>query len=249
MGCSALFLRASNPNDILLVEASHAYAVRAIAECSKQIQNGVHEYNAEGLFFASMFVAKHALGSRQFDNLANDNTLSNKDVLPLVRWLRQFRGVKAVMDAGWAWIPQNKQLSPMLLALTVPATRSQVPEELALSALLEGLDETYTDSVSAETYRVAVEYLASVIQDPSLRGLTGFPMAVPDKFIELLEDRDPRAMVIIGWYLALLAVVSNPGILMPVAKREYRIVIQQLPPEWLPKMEWATHVIERTKID
>lgn len=47
LGCSALYLRESNPNDVSLVEASHAYAVRAIGECSRQIQTGVDEGNAE----------------------------------------------------------------------------------------------------------------------------------------------------------------------------------------------------------
>ena len=249
LGCSALYLRAYNPNDKLLVRASHEYAVRAIAECSRQIQHGVQQDNAEGLFFASMFVAKHALASRQYDSLVEDNTLRKQDTLPLLRWLRQFRGIKAVLDAGWAWIPQIKHLSPMLSALAAPAIKPKVQEETVFSNLLEGLDEIYAGSAAVEAYRVAVTYLDSVIQDPDLRGVAGFPIAVPDRFIELLEERDPRAMTIVGSYLALFALVAKPKILVTAAKREFRVIIQQLPLEWLPKMTWATGVIESTKVE
>jgi hypothetical protein len=174
LGCSALYLRESNPNDISLVEASHAYAVRAIGECSRQIQTGVDEGNAEGLFFASMFVAKHALGSRKYDSITKDNSLRKQDILPLLQWLRQFRGIKAVLDAGWVWISHNKHLSPMVDALAVLDTTPREREETASSILLADLDETYISSNTVEAYRVAVEYLASVIQTPNLRGLRGF---------------------------------------------------------------------------
>jgi hypothetical protein len=137
----------------------------------------------------------------------------------------------------------------MVDALTVLDTTPREREETASSILLVDLDETYISSNTVEAYRVAVEYLASVIQTPNLRGLTGFLIAVPDRFLELLEERDPRAMAIIGWYLALFVVASKSGVLMLAAKREYSIVIQQLPAEWIPRMEPATRMIECRNID
>jgi hypothetical protein len=72
---------------------------------------------------------------------------------------------------------------------------------------------------------------------------------VPDRFLELLEEQDPRAIAIIGWYVALFVVASKSGVLMLAAKREYSIVIQQLPAEWIPRMEPATRMIECRNID
>lgn len=244
LGCSALYLREFNPTDVLLVEASHAYTLRAIAECSRQIQIGVDESNAEGLFFASMFVAKHALGSRKYDSITNENSLCKQDILPLVQWLRQFRGIQAVLDAGWAWISHNKDLLPMLDALTVLEIESQVHGATPVNILLEGLEDPCTSSTTVEVYRAAVGYLTSVIQTPNFRGLAGFLIALPDSFFQLLEERDPRAMAIIGWYLALFVVASKSGVLMLAAKREYSIVIEQLPSEWIPKMDQAARMME-----
>lgn len=244
LGCSALYLRAHNPNDKALVQASHEYAVRAIAECSNQLQNGVHRDNAEGLFFTSMFIAKHAFVSRMYDDLVGDKTSCEQGELPLLRWLRQFHGIKAIIDAGWAWIPNSEHVSPMLDALPPPITRVEDHERSVLSSILEGLDEGESHPETVATYRHTVAYLTSVINDPGFRGLLGFPIAVPERLIELLEKRDPRAMIIIATYLAILILVPRSDFLRAAAMREYRAIKEQLPAEWLPRMEWATNVIE-----
>jgi hypothetical protein len=50
LSISALSLRTLYPRDAAITHASHAYAVRAIRECSRQIRHGVGEDNARGLF-------------------------------------------------------------------------------------------------------------------------------------------------------------------------------------------------------
>jgi hypothetical protein len=245
LGCSATLLRANNPNDKSLVDASHSYAVRAISECSKQLRSGVHQDNVEGLFFASMFVAKHAFASRQYDDLVGDKTSDKQGELPLLRWLRQFRGIRAIIDAGWAWLPKCEHLSPMLSALPPPTMIPEERENKISGCLLEGLDETDASPETVTAYKVTVDYLTSVVNDPDFRGLVGFPIAVPDRFIELLEERDPRAMTIIGAYLAFLILSPRSEFLGPAARREYRVIMEELPVEWIPKLERAMCIVER----
>ena len=247
LGCSALYLRAHNPDDTFLVEASHDYAVRAIAECSRQIQKGVHQENAEGLFFASMFVAKHAFASRQYDDLVGDNTSQKQDRLPLIRWLRQFRGIKAIMDAGWNWIPKSEHLSTMLNALPAPIMKPEVRQETVFSSLLEGLERINASPITITAYEVSVANLTSALHD--VRWLAAFPIAVPDRLIELLEERDPRAMTIIGSYLALLISSPECTFLKAAAKREYRVIMDHLPVGWLSRMEWARSVLGSDNVE
>lgn len=186
-------------------------------------------------------MAKHAFGSRQYDNALQGDNLTNTGTQPLVPWLRQFRGIKAVLDAGWQWIPQLKHLRPMLHILIASTLKSEELEKTVFTDLLDGLDESHADSPSKEAYKVAVDHLSSVLLDPNFRGLVGFGLAVPDKFIELVENRDPRAMAIMCSYLAFFG-LGPPNNLTAVARQEYNAIMRQLPSEWDSKMKWAIAV-------
>ena len=65
--------------------------------------------------------------------------------------------------------------------------------------LLEGLE--FGEGFDKETrvaYGVAVAYLSCVYEDGQLRGLLGFLVAVSRHFVDLLDERDPMALAIVG---------------------------------------------------
>jgi hypothetical protein len=241
MGCTAASLRATNPHDITLVEASHTYAVRSIQECSKQIREGICASNAEGLFVASLLIAMHAFTSRQFD-LIGEEDYNVTGRLPLVLWLRQFQGVKAVRQAGWQWIQKSGFVGNLLSALPAKVKELDSDRDQSLNNLLEGLESEHISAETLAAYAMPVNYLSMVIADPNHHGILGFPVSISEKFLELLESRDPRSMIIIATYLALITISRRSAYLLEAAKRDFNFIMAHLPPEWLPRMNWARSI-------
>jgi hypothetical protein len=241
LGCTAMSLRSRNPLDQNLVEASHTYALRSIRECSAQIRNGVNENNAEGLFVSALLIAMHSFTSREYDALDEDN-YGVTGQMPSLRWLRQFQGVRAIQVAGWSWIQNSPYIKPMIPTLPVTPMAPHPTKVLFFGYLLEGMD---SEDISPETiaaYRLPVAYLSHVINDPTRHGLLGFPVSISERFLELLELLDPRSMTIIGSYLALMRLSRRADSLICAAERDFLFIMERLPVEWLPRMNWASDV-------
>jgi len=239
LGCTALSLRVQNPHDQILVEASHSYALRAIQECSRQIKNGVDASNAECLFATSLFIAMHAFTNRQFD-LQDDSAITGQ--LPLLTWLRQFQGVKAIRNAGWSHIRGSSRLQSMVKALPAAIIIPNPPHEPFFDYLLEGLDTEGATEEAAATYIIPVAYLNSVMSNPTRQGLLGFPVSISARFLELIESQDPRALTIIGSYLAFVRLSRRSAYLAGAAERDFNSIVAHLPEEWLPRLDWARNV-------
>lgn len=242
MGASASWLRSQNPNDHILAEASHNYALRAIRECSKQIREGINETNAEGLFLTSMLVAIHAFVSRQNDIIPDNDNITDGE-LPLLQWLRSFQGVRAIKEAGLPWLQKSELVGPMLEVLPITVPNGDTNHEPSFSFLLDGLDQEDISMETRAAYGTTVAYLSHLQNDPDRRGLLGFPISVSERFLELLKERDPRALTIFGSYLALMGYSRRSENMLGAADREYHLIMKQLPGEWLPKMGWAENAM------
>jgi Fungal specific transcription factor domain len=204
LSISALSFRTLNPADHVMDQVSYNYALRATRECSRQIRDGVSESNAEGLFLASMLIAFHGFASRHHVK----NSSSSGSDMRLLQWFRLFQGVRAVKEAGRPWIQNSGPLQDISESLPARlSARSAAREAQLFAFLLEGLDQG--DDVDADTkaaYEDAVRYLSFVLGDAQLRGLLGFPVAVSSRFVDLLDGRDPRALAIVGNWLALMRI-------------------------------------------
>lgn len=109
--------------------------------------------------------------------------------------------------------------------------------------LLEGLE--FEEGVDAETraaYEDAIAYLSYVRADGQLRGILGFPVAVSRRFADLLDERDPMALAIVGNWLAMMRMSRFSRVFRGARERELNEVMQALPQEWWPKMSWAMSV-------
>ena len=60
--------------------------------------------------------------------------------------------------------------------------------------------------------------------------------------MELLNEYDPRAMVIAACFFALTKVTNEVWWLRGVAEREVNGIMSIVPSVWWPKMEWAMRV-------
>jgi hypothetical protein len=241
MAAGANWQRYRNPNDQALVAASHTYALRAIQEFSRQIYHGINENNAEGLFLASVLLPMHTFTSYHYDIFREDK-FSKTGEPWLMQWLRQYQGVRAIKAAGWLWLRKSEPISPILSDFPPLGMIDDRCRGLSFGFLLEGLDEEEITTETRTSYITPVAYLSLVINDSPLpRGLFGFPISISGRFLGLLSGRDPRAMTIVGSFLAGIC-MFRAQFLTDVAEREFDCIMEQLPMEWWPKMRGAQYL-------
>lgn len=119
--------------------------------------------------------------------------------------------------------------------------RREEPHELA---------EPWDDEVE-DAYRATVNYVAGIWKalDPQDaprsigRRLVVFPMLLNNRFVTLLEERRPRALVILAHYFALLDKLRSFWWIGDLGAREVRAIVEALPPEWQGLLTFPLHII------
>jgi hypothetical protein len=194
--------------------------------------------NAEALFSTSALIAFQASAIRHFDEDKNAAY-----TLPL-SWFHSFQGVKAIVMASWCWLRTSEKIYPIINGQPALALDPDPQRKLFFSPLLEGMEaqlESLPESLRLSTkqaYEHSVSFLNWSHKRPSRARILGFAAAVSRRFIDLVDQHDPRAMVIVACFFALTKRVDDVWWLQGVAKREVNGIFGLLPPDWWDKMEW-----------
>lgn len=241
LAVSALHMRTLNPDDHSLVRASHGYMASALAQYSSLLCNGASELNAEALFSTAALIAFQSSASRRFDD-------PDTDYAPPLSWFHSFQGVKTVVMASWQWLRNSSRVHPIISGQ--PALNLNLdPDRTSFFApLLAGMDEQIADEPEAQrmetkrSYEHSVAYLNWAHQTPQRERILGFAATVSRRFIDLIAQHDPRALVIAACFFALTKLVDDVWWLQGVAKREVHGIFGLLPPEWWGRMEWPLRI-------
>jgi hypothetical protein len=241
---SALHLRSIHPHDYSLVRASHSYMASCLEQYSSALTRGVCDSNAEALFVTSALIAFQASASRYF----HDEVEDQQGYLLPTQWFHSFQGVKAVVMASWRWLRTSERVKPIInmqpaLSLDLKSDRPRFFGSLleGLEEQLESMDESRRDD-TRQAYEYAIAYLSWAHEKPERRRILGFPATVSRRFVELIEHRDPRALVIVSCFFAMTKAVDDVWWLKGVAPREVAGMLTVLPAESRPMMDWALKV-------
>lgn len=248
LAVSALHLRILQPQDRSLIRASHSYMASALAQYSSLLNQGPSKNNAEALFCTAALIAFQASASRCVDN-GIDTDPDNGYVLPLA-WFHSFQGVKTVVITLWQWLRNSEKIFPIINGQP-PLTLDLDPERRGFFAfLLEGIEPESTSgdgdiSIDTDTKRAfehAVAMLNWAHQTPERARILGFAATVTRRYIDLLREKNPRALVIAACFFAMTRIVDDIWWLQGVAKREASGIFSLLPEEWWPKMDWPMRI-------
>ncbi|KAN0098762.1 hypothetical protein V8E51_014425 [Hyaloscypha variabilis] len=240
LAVSALHLRSLQPEDQALIRASHGYMASALAQYSSLLNSGVSAFNAEALFSTSALIAFQASASRRFDE-------DGGYTLPL-GWFHSFQGVKAVVMASWQWLRTSERIYPIINGQPALALNLDPQRKSFFAPLLEGMEEqleALPERQRAETrqaYEHSVAFLNWSHQFPVRNRILGFAATVSRHFVELLDQHDPRTLVIASCFFALTKACDDVWWLQGIAKKEVNGICSLLPSSWWPRMEWALKV-------
>lgn len=178
--------------------------------------------------------------------------------LPL-QWLRMSNGSGMVFHATWDWIQNDgaplahqllerePQLTPFNETLFLDSNRR------GFEHLVEQRDPTESWSLDIEhAYKVAVSYIGSILiaidageeRNPISRRLMAFSLLVHPGFIKLVEEGQPRALVVLAHYFAVLAEFEDIWWIGSAGRREVLGIQTAIPTEWHEAMRWPLSHIE-----
>jgi hypothetical protein len=241
LAVSALHMRSHSPNDQTLIRATHSYMASSINQYSNLLSEGISAQNAEALFCTAALIAFQASAVRSVENQ------ESQYVVPLA-WFHSFQGVKTVVMASWHWLRSSERVSPIINSQPALSLNLDANRKLFFALLLDGLEDQLK-SVPEElvvstrqAYEHAVAFLHWAYQKPLRNRILGFAATVSRRFVDLIAEHDPRALVIISCFFALTKTVDDVWWLKGVAKREVNGIFSLLPQEWWPKMEWPMKI-------
>lgn len=122
--------------------------------------------------------------------------------------------------------------------------------------------ESVNGDVIAEEDRIAYEHTLSytglmykgIVQQSESplatnRRVLAFPARVPDRFAELVEARQPRAIAILAHVFACLKLADDRSTWFNgIAQRQVPLVCMSLPPSWSEMVQWPLQIIRENNI-
>ena len=177
---------------------------------------------------------------------------------PPTQWLYMARGVRAVVRTIYHQAMQSSgsRIRPIMLEsphipvasrnkLICSDTRASPPPPFGF-LLHCHCDEEQADEKLRKAYTVSVVYLNSLYAAVKNRApdyevrkrFTGFPAIVPKRFLALVAEKRPRALVILAHFFAFGKLVEDIWWLRGIPEREVYGVYSILPPQWRWAMNW-----------
>ncbi|EEY20041.1 conserved hypothetical protein [Verticillium alfalfae VaMs.102] len=252
LAVAALHLRSFNPDDKDLARASHSYMASSLSAYCASLNEGINESNAEALFLTATLIAFQSSASRIFiRDDANPADPSSVYTLPL-SWFHAFQGVKTVVASSWPWLRSS--------GIVIPIIDSQPVLQLDLDGcaptsffghLLADLDDELatepcpvTVMATKQTYLHAVAVLNWAHKIPHRGAALAFPATVSKRFLDLIEARRPRALVVLACFFACLKSIENVWWLHGAARREVMGIVSQFEAAspWWAHLEWPVRI-------
>lgn len=277
LAVAALHLRSLTPNDKELVRASHAYMAASLAEYSATLTRGIDNTNAETLFLTAALIAFQSTATRVFmkDELALNSLINPQDdkdrrqtaagcyAIPF-SWFHSFQGVKAITAASWQYLRVSPVVTRVINSQVVLQLDFTSGPETFFGHLLDGMDEELANMAPSpagsgqdiilatrQAYQHAVAVLNWAHKIPHKGAPLAFPATVSRRYIELLEERRPRALAILACFFALLKSMDSVWWLQGMARREVLGVVSLFNSDffgpdayrdWWPHLEWAMRI-------
>lgn len=175
---------------------------------------------------------------------------------PPTEWLQMCRGARNVATVGLRMIGEDSDTSFGIMArgaaaFTDPEVIYSEANRARFAHLLPAIADKSEDDTDNKAYTTAVAYIGSVAaakesgEDPLkvARRVTIFPIILHDRFITLIEMLNPRAMVILAHYFALLCHFDGIWWMSNYPEKEIEAINDSLSSEWHGMMEWPLQVL------
>ena len=249
---AVLHLAKTEPYNKERLETYRDYLDHAVREHNNDVAN-LSRLNADAACLTSNFLRLAAFAIIQERELT--------PYTPPTQWLKMTRGGADVHRAAWEWIEHDEASVSMRLVRNWPVVTepdslyTEEHQQGVLHLLHRSQDHQATELWGAdvqEAYAGAVGVIGStlraiVAQDRRTnicRRLITFPMLIPKRYMELVLEMRPRALVILAHFFFLLARFTDIWWIGETGPREVRGIKTVLSGEWLDMLNWSISNME-----
>lgn len=266
LSLSALHLSKAEPQDLDVRAAHRRYLDLALRSHRKAVAR-FDAQSVDAVCFTSVLIVLDAFAALQ-------DRVPGKPYDPPMQWLRMSNGAWNVFHLAWQWIKDDSTAAVTAIVKSAPIlsdyeslfserNREDFADLLlplgggTLVQVQEGSGDL-DDKETREAYEKTLSYMGSIRNaikagEPTLgicRWLLTFAVVVPGKMIELLEEKKPRAMVVLAHYFALTGPVAADleavWWIGAIARREVEGIQKCLPVEWHHLMSWPLAMTRMT---
>lgn len=234
------------------MDVCHSYLKLAIREHQKEVSQ-LSPDNVDIVCLTSSVFRVYSFVTLQERNL--------QPYSPPTEWLRVTCSSTTVFRQAWELIKNDSSSILRKVLTSIPVILNDDVWEAAeyrrdLLHLLRRYEyheiaEPW-DMETQAAYESTLSYIGGVWMDMNNhdppgcigRRLIIFPMMVRRRFVDLVEERRPRALVILAHYFALLAMLRGYWWLGDVGLREVRAIMGVLPMEWRGMMAWPLQILD-----
>ena len=238
LALSATMLSGISPPDPELSLARHTYWTLALREQQLAVSQSTSTAHVEPLAIAALLISINAFA-----------TLRGRDLdhyTPPTEWFEVAKAVKEIF-------PREDSLDPNSTLAEIVNIVAPIRKTDTLASG-EAIHEDYrpllrcnpsaADGEDMETYEKTVAYISAFRRavyagepvDLHLRRICLFPQVVPPRFLDLLHQRRPRALVILACFFAVTAISDSLYFLGDmdhiIPQREVRAIANLLSDEW-----------------
>lgn len=261
LAISALHLRSTTEDPVksahFLSTAAHhhEHAVRGIAACLSRI----NQENCDALVVSSCLVVIYSFVSSRVDGAAVRPGLNPNSI---AAWVPLIRGVHSILKQSWNWV-NNGPLFPLIRQYELSSTDEGLDPEtenvlsdlyrLCTDRSLPGSEELSDTAISTAYFSAIAELRKSFATIKEWESVIGsifvWPITATDKFVELLVERRPRALVIFMHYCALFTLVEEFWWSKGSALFELQRCEMCLGGEWSRWIEWPRMRISEKDVE
>jgi hypothetical protein len=233
------------------LEVHRRYLTLAARQQSEALQNASSE-NATALFLVSVLLSLESL------SIMRDRTTESGVYEPPIHWLRMVHGIHQMTRAIYPLLRTANVVDIFARYGGEPDFQDRValfhPDlRVPFQGLLDfqRYPEPDLDSTGHSAYEDAVAYLGGIFlgleQRESTRA-TGrrvitFGIMMPAKYIAFVEQRRPRALIILAYFCSMTIVLDGHWVFHGLARREVPGLQSLIPPEMQWLMEWPNEMV------
>ncbi|KAL6721325.1 hypothetical protein ACLMJK_000428 [Lecanora helva] len=259
---SALHLAIVQPGNPANMVAYREYLDLAIRAHTKDLAQ-LSKENADVVCLTSTFHRVGAFAILQERQLKPYYT-------PPLNWLQMCKGTERVFRATWNWI-KNDESSIAIQIIKRPPILPPIwtgdeplfgeQNRLEFMHLLRASSEQSPsepwDKEVYEAYASTISYVGSVQKAIAAgeessricRRLIAFPMLIQQRFIDLVDGAQPRALVVLAHYFSIAARFKNIWWLGDTGQREVLGIQSVLPVEWRDLLQWPLKTMHEPQFE
>ena len=223
--------------------AAHQYYLNLALQKQREAIAHLTPENVDAATFATLLIANQCF-------LLTDS-LEREPYTPPYRWMLLASATPTVVVTAADMVGPNSPVKALIKGyefLSPPLTVERAENRESFQNLLhwEHYPEPEFSRQVQEAYEEALNYLGSILiaiqnnedQSRLCRRLLGFAPLAPKLFLEFLEKKRPRALVILAHLFAMTQVVDHVWWFRGAGKRHVHGIQSIVPDDWQWAMDW-----------